>query len=253
MPDKPDDFGTLKVDLNQLKSPNQEKPKRKQPAPPGKTPHAKPSEQVRKVLEAVQKPAEPAQAKSPAHPPTRPSALAGIKASEAAKLVPLSEEAKKLLQDDLTVLPYLELLMQNHLFQDGVHFLAHALPKREAIRWALECARGVVEPEPPAAVAQAFKVVEKWIQNPSEEHRRAALASAETVGVGTPAGCTAMAAFWSAGSLSPPNLPVVPPPENLTGRGVANAVLLAGLVFHPEKADDNFHQFLTLGIEKMTR
>jgi hypothetical protein len=87
------------------------------------------------------------------------------------------------------------------------------------------------------------------VADPSEANRQAAQAAAEKAGVGTPAGCAAMAAFWSGGSLAPANLPAVPPAENLTGQGVAGAVLLAVVQKEPAKAPQKFRQFVALGVE----
>jgi hypothetical protein len=52
--------------------------------------------------------------------------------------------------------------------------------------------------------------------------------------VSVPAGALALAAFWSAGSMSRPDLPAVPPPPGLTAQTVAAAVQAAA----GEKAPD---------------
>ena len=72
--------------------------------------------------------------------------------------------------------------------------------------------------------------------------------AANVAGFGTPAGCLALAAFWSGGSLSAPNLPPVPPKDELTGTAVAGAIMLASIIAtagaEPAKA-----KFLTLGAD----
>jgi hypothetical protein len=87
------------------------------------------------------------------------------------------------------------------------------------------------------------------VSDPSEENRRQAMPAAEQATFGTPAGCAAVAAFWSGGSLGPPNVPPIPPGEYLTAHGVAGAIMLAAVSSEPEKAPEKYRSFLALGIE----
>jgi hypothetical protein len=132
-------------------------------------------------------------------------------------------------------------------FPEWLRLVARTLSKREAVWWACQCVRQVYGPEPPARVTTALAAAEAWAAEPSEEHRRAAFAAAEAAGTGTPAGCAAVAAFWSGGSLGPPNVPAIPPAEHLTAQGAAGAVLLAGVLTEPEKAGEKYRRFLALG------
>jgi hypothetical protein len=125
--------------------------------------------------------------------------------------------------------------------------LAHALPKREAVGWAARCARLSGGPKSPEQQT-ALEAVERWRLEPSEELRRAALAAAEKAQLNNPAGCAALAVFFTGGSLAPPDVPVVPPGEGLTARAVAGAVLMAAVVSEPEKAEEKYQRFLEQGI-----
>jgi hypothetical protein len=170
-------------------------------------------------------------------------------AAEVCKHFPLGEEAKKLLRNDLTPAQFLDGLMEKQQFPDAVRFLAHALPKREAVWWASQCCRAVAGADPPPKIAAALQIADKWVADPSEDNRRAAMSAAEAAEFKTPAGCTAVAAFWSGGSLAPANAPVVPPGEFLTAHGAASAVMLAAVQTEPEKAPDKYRKFLAQGIE----
>ncbi len=169
-------------------------------------------------------------------------------AREVCQHFPLSDEAKPLLRDGLTPAQYLGALMEKQLHLDAIRLLAHALPKREAVWWACVCARSVLGNGPPEVTA-ALQAAEKWVADPSEENRRASQRAAEAAGMGNPAGCAAMACFWSSGSLAPPNVPAVPPAEHLTGHGVAGSVLLAAVASEPAKAPERYKQFLAWGQE----
>ncbi len=142
-------------------------------------------------------------------------------------------------------------LREAALFPEAVRYLAFALPKRQAVWWACRCVRqgpltAVSAAPDPASVA--LEAAEQWAADPSETNRRAAGAAGESAGAGTPAGCAAMAAFWSGGSLAPEGLPVVPPADDLTARGVTGAVMIAAVAIEPQHAPDRFRKFLDLGL-----
>jgi hypothetical protein len=170
-------------------------------------------------------------------------------AADVSKHFPLGEDAKKLLNDKQTPGQFLETMLAKQLHEDAVRFLAHALPKQESVWWACVCARQCQAPNAPAGLTAAIQTAEKWVADPNEENRRAAQTAAEAAGIGTPAGCAAMAAFWSGGSLAPPNVPAVPPGEHLTAHGVACAVMLAAVSTEPEKAPEKFRKFLATGVD----
>jgi hypothetical protein len=161
----------------------------------------------------------------------------------------LGERAKEFLRENLTPRQFLDLLLQHQQFVDAVRLLAHGLPKPEAVWWACLCGRSAAGANPPPKVAAALLATEKWLANQNEDHRRAAQAAADAAELGTPAGCAAMAAFWSGGSLAPPDAAAVPPGENLTAQGVAGAVMLAAVQTEPATAPEKFRRFCELGIE----
>ena len=77
----------------------------------------------------------------------------------------------------------------------------------------------------------------------------AAFPAAEAADIGTPAGCTAAAAYFSGGSLAPAHLAAVAPPEHVTPLLVASALTLAAVIKEPEKADEKYAAFLRTGLE----
>src|SRR5436190_17204799 len=102
--------------------------------------------------------------------PAEPSITAQI--SSAAEL---GEAARALLKENQPPQEYLNLLVENAHFQDAVRFLAHALPKREAVWWAWVCARRAAGEEPPPKIKASLDATEKWIAQPTEDNRRAAM------------------------------------------------------------------------------
>lgn len=169
-------------------------------------------------------------------------------AAEVCARFELSEPAKKLPRDGLSPGAFLERLIAERHTHDAVRFLAYALPKREAVWWATRCARLAGGPVLPPEQQAALETTERWCAGPSEELRRAAMAASEKAELKSPAGCAALAVFFSGGSLGPPDAPVVPPADDLTARTVTGAVLMAAVVNEPEKAEQKYQRFLEQGL-----
>jgi hypothetical protein len=165
----------------------------------------------------------------------------------------LGEEAMALVSPDVHPLDFVALLMEKKLYPDAVRFVAHALPKREAVWWAWVCARRSAGEQPPSKIKAALDATERWVAQPTEENRRSAMAAAEKAELGTAAGCTGLAAFFSGGSLAPPEAPVVPPGEFLAAKAVSGAVIFAAVAKEPERAPERFRSFVAQGVEVTNR
>jgi hypothetical protein len=165
----------------------------------------------------------------------------------------LGEEAMALVRPDLHPLDFVALLMQKAFYPDAVRFIAHALPKREAVWWGWVCARRAAGEDPPPKIKGALDATERWIAQPNEDNRRLAMAAAQKAELGTAAGCAGLAAFFSGGSLAPPEAPAVPPGEFLTAKAVSGAVIFAAVGKEPEKAPEKFKSFVAQGVEVTER
>jgi len=165
----------------------------------------------------------------------------------------LGEDAMALVRPDLHPLELVAALMDKALFPDAVRFIAHALPKREAVWWGWVCARRAAGDNPPPNIKAALDATERWIAQPNEDNRRQAMAAAQTAELSTAAGCAGLAAFFSGGSLSPPEAPPVPPGEFLTAKAVAGAVIFAAVAKQPELAPEKFRSFVAQGVEVTNR
>lgn len=110
----------------------------------------------------------------------------------------------------------------------AVAFIGHALPRFEALAWATH----VLEREAAAhalsrADRQALDHALRWLGEPNDLTRRAALEAAEAAGERAPERMLATGVFFSGGSISDPDLPPVAPAPELAGRFAAIAVTLA--------------------------
>jgi hypothetical protein len=172
-------------------------------------------------------------------------------AAEVAQRFYPGEAAKKLLTPDLTPVQYVEMLIQQQQYIEAIRFLAFALPSNEAIKWASACARQYSGSNPPEKVSSALTAVDKWLAEPTDENRRAAMKAAQQAEFSTPAGSVALAVFFSGGSLAPPDMPVITPEDSLTPNSVAGAVMLAAVLKEPEKAQEKYQAFLAEGLKAL--
>ncbi|WP_291295957.1 DUF6931 family protein [Elioraea sp.] len=182
---------------------------------------------------------------TPPRPPVKLSGAVLETVLERADLAPEAAAAAVGAPDTATALAR---IVKAGMMADAARFMAHALPKREAVWWACMCARATA-PEAPPPDAAALVAAEAWVRKPEEEPRREAMVRAEAAGFRSPEAWAAVGAFWSGGSMAPLGQPVVPPAEHLTGVAVAGAVSLAAVRREPEKAEATLHRFIQSGLD----
>jgi hypothetical protein len=166
--------------------------------------------------------------------------------AEICKAFPLSANAQQAIDSAATPKQAISVFLEKQLLTDAIQFIAHALPKRQAVWWATKCVRQTSENPTPEAAA-ALAATEKWIAEPTEEHRKAAMEAGNKADLGTPAGCTGLAAFYSSG------VPSDPKSEFMTAKASAASVLMAALAGPPEMIQAHFKEFVTKGIELVNR
>jgi len=140
-------------------------------------------------------------------------------------------------------------LAEQEKFLDALRLRAYLLTKREAVWWGCLCVRDELDEPLRPTQAAAVKAAAIWVGKPDEDNRRAAehqAAAAKYSGVGA---SLALSAFWSGGSLAPPENPEVLPDERLTSQGVAAALISGAYMGNSTKANDRIHAFLAKGKE----
>ena len=159
----------------------------------------------------------------------------------------VSPAAKPHLTEAIAPLDFVAALIADKLDGDAVQFLARALPKREAVWWSCACTREILAADSPPELAAAVEAAESWVYRPTEENRRKAQRTGNAIEESHAAKWAAMGAFWS-GSLAAPDAAEVPPPEDLTAKGVASAVMMAATT-EPKQTQARFKIFFDYGID----
>jgi hypothetical protein len=171
--------------------------------------------------------------------------IAGRSPVEVCEKLDLQPAARALLAAAPAPATFLGSLIQKELFSDAVAYLAHALPKADAVAWASGCvALGrTLSVAGQAAVAAA----EAWSRQPTEANCRTAERAAADSDDDA-ARFAALAAFWSGDSLAPPDLPPALPPPELTGTAVVAALAIAASLAEPPEIPERYRNFLSRGI-----
>jgi hypothetical protein len=145
-----------------------------------------------------------------------------------ASLGGLSDEARSRLDPALNVRALLDSLRHDGRLEDAVRVLTHVLPRQYALAWGCECWQAVhagIEPDPSDKGALAAAL--RWLKEPTEENRVAAVELADRLAYRSSAAWLAAAAGWCGGSMLPAGQPEVPPPPTLSSDAVRSAVFLA--------------------------
>lgn len=175
--------------------------------------------------------------------------VAVTSAAEVCEKFDLSETARPLLASGMKTGAFLSALMEGESWPDAIRFLAFALPRREAVWWSCIAARASLAPKPPDAVQDCLRAAEEWVYRPTDENRRAVFPLAEAIGFDSPAAYAGLAAYWSGGSIAPPDQPEVKPDEKLCPSMVAAAVLLSAVLHEPRKAPLKYRALLASGVD----
>lgn len=178
--------------------------------------------------------------------------LVKIKAATAADIhqhYELEEEVEALAKEGQSPQEFIDLLLESKLNADVVRFLAHALPKREAIWWACLASRSVLPETDKHEYHAALAAAEQWVMKPTEEHRRLAELKAEASKFKHAAGWAAVAAFWSSGSITAPEDPPIPAQPYLYAHAVSGSISLAATQGDSGKIEKHYSQMIEQGLD----
>ncbi|MGJ8603693.1 MAG: DUF6931 family protein [Marivita sp.] len=141
----------------------------------------------------------------------------------------LTEDAALLVTADMTPEQVLATLVKMGFFVDLVLFLAHGMPPREGVCWALAVQEDILVEMPPED-QEVHRKIADWVRDPQESTRILLMQAGEGRDNKDPVGWLCKAVAWNgSGSIGPVDGPVVLPPAGLYASGLLGAIsLLAG-------------------------
>ena len=132
--------------------------------------------------------------------------------------------------DESAPLDHARALLASPRPTDAIVFLAHLLPRREAVWWAIQCVRGMLGPK---ADDEALRAADTWVRAPDEDNRNAALAIANAADRRAATTWLAFAAAWSGGSMTPADQKPMAAPPSACAKAAHSAVIMAACAGDP--------------------
>ena len=129
--------------------------------------------------------------------------------------------------NDQVPLAFLRELVKGPIPEDAIPFCAYLLPRREAVRWASQSVRALMD-KPTKYDEIALKAAEDWVLAPEDPNRRRALQIGTMANQRAASTWVALAAAWSGGPMIVGEYGGGPPaPPQLTSRAAFTAIRIA--------------------------
>ena len=177
-------------------------------------------------------------------------ALAAARPAQMRATLELSDDAHALLAGDPSASDWLASLLTGNLHEDALRYLAHALPRAAAVRWACDCVRAMRVEAVAPAVEAALAIARQWAATGDKRFVAEAARAADATALRADSALrfVLLAAAWSGASLSPPGLPPSPPDPAIGAAAVAAAVLIAAAQGDPASIAERQRQCIGRGI-----
>ncbi len=172
-----------------------------------------------------------------------------MKTAEIANEANLSEEARALIKEDIGPSRYVDLLESQGLFKDAILFLTHGFPIQLTIKWGCSCSRELLSIQQIEKSKASLQAADSWLEAPGDQTRWDARNAAEKSNMSSPVDLIAMAAFFSGGSIAPPEAPATFPPPYLASKLAGGAIQMVVLSQYPEKSADRYRRTLQISRE----
>ncbi|MCA9137877.1 MAG: FHA domain-containing protein, partial [Planctomycetales bacterium] len=170
-------------------------------------------------------------------------------AIELCRATDLEEESLQLFRPNHSPEDYVRVLTEHGQYADAIRILTLYLAKQQTIFWAYRAVHEVFPRDLVSDERGALDAAMAFLQDPTEQNRRAAMGIAETLEYANAASCVAAAAAWSTGSMAPAEFAEVPPNPDLTGQVAAAALIMTATEGDVKTIDDRYRQILKIGQE----
>lgn len=144
--------------------------------------------------------------------------------------------------------PVAEELLASDRFTDAVRLVAAKIGPGESVRWEIQTYQEFLAATLPLE-GELTKLVDDWLNEPTEEKRRSAEELVGKTDLGASAGWIAQTIFWSEGSMTASDLPEAPVPPFLFTDAVSSVLLLISIAPPVVEIEDVTSRILETGLQ----
>ncbi len=167
--------------------------------------------------------------------------------AEVAMDLSLSDDAVALMPECVNTQAFLSRLCGDELFHDAFVTLARALPRQYAITWAERCFSSYPAELFSDEDRNCIEIVRQWLKSPSDSLRQASMDAAESLEFKTACAWLGAAVGFSGGSMAPPDVPEVMPPDHMTAVAVAAGLAMLSAL-QPDTMAEGSRKMVNEGI-----
>lgn len=107
--------------------------------------------------------------------------MADVDLATLAQRAGVSPEGLECVAGEPTADAYLKRLMDGGHYLDGIRFLAHAMPNRQAAWWMCLAAWKMVGPQPAPEAEEGLRLAVEWVLEPDKDRQRQAMLKASVL------------------------------------------------------------------------
>ena len=176
--------------------------------------------------------------------------IAHLRPARVCEAIELGEAGRAALAQDPSPSQFLSTLIMAECHEDAVRYLAHALPRPDAVRWACDCVQALQGAALSVTAVAALGAVRRWLAHPGAAQCREAAEAAEAEGMKDQGAArfATLAAAWSGESLAPEGMPPTAPAPELGALAVTAAVMIAAAHGEPGRMVERYRECLSRGI-----
>lgn len=175
--------------------------------------------------------------------------LTTTSAAELADRAELEEPATDLLTDEMRPEQFVDALRERGYWSEAIAVMARALPAREAIGWACLCDRSTAPEDDDPRHDALLDAVERWVGEPTDEHRRAAFELAQEDSDEGAGQILGTATGFSAGEVRVSDNPPVEVPTDAVPSMIAGAVMIAAGRADAPEVESTYEEFLRRAVD----
>ncbi len=175
--------------------------------------------------------------------------LTTASAADLVEAAELEDPARDFLSEGMRPEAFVDRLRDEEQWTDALTFMAHALPTHEAVGWAVQCDRSTAAGDEGERHEVLLAAVERWLREPDEERRQAALQLAQDEPDDSSGQLLGMAAGYSDGTIVVGGDQRVEIETDMIPAMISGAVMIAAGRPEASEVEETRERFLRWAVE----